>query len=291
MKSVSLTGRNMNLNSILNSLDSIGHFGQVISIEESIVLHNSLLILQNENHFRQVFFWGKIYGSEKDYYVAYGYTRDALFGNIFYYSTNCLDWGLLPKPTANGLLLTPLCTTKFQGDPSLVIDVLIEKDETLVPSRRTQPEVRKLKEEDRLSCVVHAIVDEVAVVPRGALFRRPDGVTVENLSFEGLSTLDAREIFSFLHFRAPTRKQNSNLLTRDDYNYATDFLDPIDIDIPEGCWILTISQAEDIVTLKSIYWPGFVFYHKINTPKHGCIYFGPGKRCTDAAFMLNPFIM
>ncbi|CAG9822632.1 unnamed protein product [Phaedon cochleariae] len=281
----------MNLNSILKSLDSCGYFGHILSTEEGIVLHNSLLILQNENHFRQIFFWGKILGVEKDYYIAYGYSRDILYGKVYYYSRNCTDWGLLPKPTKNGLVLTPLCTSKFQGDPSLVIDVLIDKDEILIPGKRKQPELRKLKEEDRLASTVYQIMDEAGVVPRGALFRRPDGIVVENSSFEGLSTLEAREIKSFLHFRPPTRKQNSNLLTRDDFNYAMDFLDPLDIDLPEGCWIIQITPAEDMAIVKSIHWPGLLSYHFCKTPKHGFIYFGHGKKSLDAPFMLSPFCM
>ncbi|KAJ8934913.1 hypothetical protein NQ318_012463 [Aromia moschata] len=281
----------MNLNFVLDTLHTTGHFGHVISTEESLVLHNSLLILQNENHFRNVFFWGKIFGAEKDYYIAYGYTRDALHGRIYYYSSNCVRWGLLPQPTKNGLLLTPICSTKFQGDPALVIDVLIEKDETLICGKRKQPQIRKLKEEDRLASTVHLITNESAVIPRGSLFRRPDGVIVENLSFEGLTTLDAREISSFLHLRPPTQKFNTNLLIRDDYNYAMDFLDPLDIDIPEGCWMIQITTAEDLVILKSIYWPGMIFFHYLRSPRHGFVYFGHGKKCMDLPFMLSPFIL
>lgn len=105
----------MNLDLILRSLDLSGHFGQIISTEESIVLHNSLLVLQNENHFKQVFFWGKIFGAEKDYYIAYGYEWDILTGKIFYYSNNCMDWGRLPKPTETGLSLSHICFSIFQG--------------------------------------------------------------------------------------------------------------------------------------------------------------------------------
>lgn len=107
----------MDLNSILDCLHHVGHSGHVVSTEEQIVLHNSLLILQNENHFRNVFFWGKILGAERDYFVAYGYVKDALHGRVYYYSRNCVNWGLMPKPTKDGLLLTPLCTSRFQGLP------------------------------------------------------------------------------------------------------------------------------------------------------------------------------
>ncbi|CAG9838095.1 unnamed protein product [Diabrotica balteata] len=279
----------MNLNYILNTLDSSGYFGHVISTEESIVLQSSLLILQNENHFKEIYFWGKIFGAEKDYYIAYGYQKDILHGKVFYYSRNCVDWGLLPKPTQNGLSLTPLCTTKFQGDPSMIIEIVLEQDETLIGGRRKQSETRKLKEEDRLASTVYLIMEESAVIPRAGIFRQPDGVVVNNLGFEGLQLLDAREWSSFLHLRVPTRKQNTNLLTRDDYNYATDFLDPIDNDIPEGCWMIQTTQSEDLVILKSMYWPGLVFFHNLKTPKHGFIYFGHGKKCLDVPFMLSPF--
>lgn len=105
----------MEIESLLNSLDTSGHFGHILSVEESQVLYNSLLILQNENHFRKIYFWGKILGCEKDYYIAFGYTKDALHGRIYYYSINCNTWGLLPQPTNNGMQLTPLASTKFIG--------------------------------------------------------------------------------------------------------------------------------------------------------------------------------
>lgn len=110
----------MNLNHILQNHDLIGQFGHILSTEESLILHNSLLILQNENHFKQVFFWGKIYGVEKDYYIAYGYERDILTGKVFYYSTNCMDWGLLPKPSQNGEMLSVLSYSTFQGKANIL---------------------------------------------------------------------------------------------------------------------------------------------------------------------------
>ncbi|EFA02731.1 radial spoke head protein 9 homolog [Tribolium castaneum] len=277
----------MNLNEVLDSLHVSEQSGHVISTEEGIILHNSLLILQNENHFRKIFFWGRICGTDNDYYVVYGYRSDALHDRIFYYSTNCLNWGLLPKPKDYALKLTPLCTARFQGDPALVLDVLLEKDEISFGDPLPEPQVKKLKEEDRLSATVHLINQEVAVVPRGALYKRTDGVIVENRAFEGLTPLEARELKSFLHFRQPTRKWNTNLLTRDDYNYAIDFLDPLDVDIPEGCWLQNFTAGEEMVVLKSLYWPGMVFFHEIKTPKYGFVYFGTGIKCLDVPFFLN----
>lgn len=116
----------------MNTLDTFGHGGSVLNTEEGIILYNTLVLLQNENHFRKIYFWGRIYGVDRDYFVAFGYVNDALSDHVFYYSTNCLDWGLLPKPTEKGKTLTPLCIAKFQGDPATVYDILIEEGETSI---------------------------------------------------------------------------------------------------------------------------------------------------------------
>lgn len=91
-----------------------------------------------------------------------------------------------------------------------------------------------MKEEDRLAAIIQIISEEAAVVPRGGLFKQTDGVTVHSRAFEGLSVEEADELCSFQHYRTPQHDWNTNLLTRVDYNYAMDFLDTIDTDIPQG---------------------------------------------------------
>lgn len=273
---------------VLNTLDITGQAGRTLTTEESIVLYNSLLILQNENHFTKVYFWGKIFGTVKDYYIAYGYVKDALSDRSFYYSRDCTNWGLMPLPTEEGKLLTPLCTTMFEGDPALIVDIRIEEGEELSGTVITKPQVRKLKEENRLAATVHFLNHEAVVIPRGALFKRPDGVVVENRTFEGLSELESREIKAFLHYRLPTQKWNTNLLTRDDYNFAIDFMDPCDIDIPEGCFIHHLVAGDILVMIKPMYWPGMINFHYLQSPKYGFVYFGNGKRCIDVPFLLLP---
>lgn len=82
------------------------------------------------------------------------------------------------------------------------------------------------------------IIGDAAVIPRGAWFKCPNGDVVENLSFEGLNAADAHYLKSYLRARPPHQKWNTNLLTRPDYNYALDFLDTIDLDVPEGIGIV-----------------------------------------------------
>lgn len=91
-----------------------------------------------------------------------------------------------------------------------------------------------LKEEDRLAATVELITEDAAIIPRGAWFKCPDNSVIENSNFEGLCATDAAYLMSYLHARPPKEKWNTNLLTRPDYNYALDFLDSIDMDVPQG---------------------------------------------------------
>lgn len=73
------------MNRLHSALDCVGYSGNTLSNEQWIVLHNSLILLQTENHFRNIFLWGVILGQEADYFVAYGYQKDALCGRKFFY--------------------------------------------------------------------------------------------------------------------------------------------------------------------------------------------------------------
>lgn len=75
----------MNVDKLNTALDCLGYMGNTLSTEEWVVLGNSLTILQADNHFKNVYLWGLILGQEADYYIAYGYEKDALFGRKFFY--------------------------------------------------------------------------------------------------------------------------------------------------------------------------------------------------------------
>lgn len=119
----------MQIEELLTSSDFLGWSGHALSTEEAVVLHNSLLLLQHENHWRGVFLWGRIFGSHQDYWIAMGYIRDALKGLIYYYSTdNGASWVLLPWPaTDRAIALSRAAAFCFHGDPALVTDVACEE--------------------------------------------------------------------------------------------------------------------------------------------------------------------
>ncbi|KAK2579538.1 hypothetical protein KPH14_010840 [Odynerus spinipes] len=277
-------------NKTFQALHLIGYAGICVSTENSQLLRNSLVILQKENHFRKCYYWGKINGVRNDYHIAHGYEKDCMTDQVYYYSTDGLTWLLLPKAEKYAKFLTPLAVNKFEGEPSIVTNVYdinppFPPNED--PKRYYSGDIPKeLKEEDRLAAVIESINEDAAIVPRGGWFKCPNGEVIENVAFDGLDATDASNLKSYLHARKPQQKWNTNLLTRPDYNYATDFLDSIDLDVPQGCWDLQLLSGCRLAILHSSYWPGMIFYHKLNTPHYGFLYIGNGKKNMDVPFMI-----
>lgn len=264
--------------------------GNQLTQHQAALIENSLIVLQSENKFRQIFFWGRIGGIENDYYIAFGYRKDCLCGRIFFYSINCYQWFLLLPSTPENCQTCLLIPNQFSGnistlaevymDPKFVVDV----NEVV---RATEREIRTIKEEHRLACVIHMVTDESALIPRGALFKHVNGITVHNPLFHGLAYMDAVDMDNYQLFRCPKNKWNSNLLTRQDYNYATDFLDTADRIVPEKeTFSITMENDKSIVFVKSLFWPGMVMFHKCGTAKHGFCYFGNGRKNLDLLFMI-----
>lgn len=156
-----------------------------------------------------------------------------------------------------------------------------EKD-IFVPCTRA---VKKIKEEDRLSCFVHSMVSESAVIPRGILYRQMTRYVTYNPCFRGLSHLDASQLKNFQLFRFPLNNRNYNLTKRENYNYQTDFFDTLDDLLPANCFSLKINDR-DVCIIRSLKWPGMIFFHKLNTIYQGFFYFGNGRENLDLLFMM-----
>lgn len=58
------------------NVDYVGSSGIILTPEQKASLQTSLVILQNENKFHKVYFWGKILGVKDDYFIAQGVSRD-----------------------------------------------------------------------------------------------------------------------------------------------------------------------------------------------------------------------
>jgi radial spoke head protein 9 len=53
-----------------------------------------------------------------------------------------------------------------------------------------------------------------------------------------------------------------------------------------GVWSITLENGGNVVFLKSLLWPGFFFFHVLNSPKYGHIYVGTGVKNADLGYML-----
>lgn len=75
----------MESNGLHLCVDYVGSSGVILSIEQKTALQASLVILQNENKFSRVYFWGKILGIRDSYFIAQGVGRDEMVDRTTYY--------------------------------------------------------------------------------------------------------------------------------------------------------------------------------------------------------------
>lgn len=271
----------MNIEYFQENLDLMSHSGFRLTDLEADLIENSLIVLQSENKFRDIFFFGKIFTSSSDcYYIAFGYQQDILKDRKYFYSLNRYEWFMLPELKCKLIPYVQQMTSKLTGDPMNIEEVcknpnyVADDKEIFVECQRSS---KKIKEEDRLTCIIHLIMNESAVHPRGLLYRQISGCITYNPCFQGLSQLDASEMKNFQHFRVPLNNPNLNLAKRHDYNYQTDFFDTIDDLVPKKCFLFKINDR-NVCLIHSLMWHGMTFFHKLNTKYQGFFYFGYGRK-------------
>lgn len=151
----------------------------------------------------------------------------------------------------------------------------------------TETNYIKMKEEHRLAFIVKTISEECAMVPRGAVSKQVDGTNVLNAMFQGLKLSAATDLNNYQLYRMPHNEWNENLLKRPSYNYATDFLDTLDaVAPPQYSNAILLDRYDERVFIKSLLWPGMLFFHKCSTQMHGFVYFGNGRKNSELFFML-----
>jgi len=267
------------------SVDYVGTSGMVLSPEEKASLQNSLTILQNNQKFARVYFWGKILGIKDHYYIAQGVSSDEFLERKVLYSKDCVHWGLLPPPTEEMKVKAHLAKGRFTGDPSYEIEH-VEMKKVGDGEEAEEEETIMIKEEERLSAVIAEIDSDVRIVPRGSYVRSPTGQVYKNRSFEGLNVAESAKLCNYMHFRDAIKLYGKSLLAKANLDPAIDFMDPIDEDIPKGSWSLQFERGSALVSLRSLLWQGYVFYQIPGTCEFGSVYFGTGEKNMDLPFML-----
>ncbi|NP_001171789.1 radial spoke head 9 homolog-like [Saccoglossus kowalevskii] len=268
------------------NISLVGNSGIVLSPERRAALETSLVILQNQQKFNRVFFWGKILGIKDDYFIAQGVGDDEMMDRKTLYSTDCVTWSLVPQATTAMKEQCSVVKGRFTGDPSYEYEHTEIKRIGEGEDAQEEENTITIKEEDRLASVISQVDEDVAIVPRGAYIKAPSGTVIRNRSFQGLEIHDAVKLSSYFHFREPVRLNQKSLLDKADLDKAIDFLDAIDEDVPKRSWSLQLERGSGLIILRSLLWEGLTFYHVPGTTKYGYMYNGSGEMNKDLPFML-----
>lgn len=268
------------------NIDYVGSSGIILSAEQKAALQTSLVILKSDSKLKKVYFWGKILGIKDDYFIAQGTGKDEMSQRTTYYSKDCVNWGHLPPATKQMREQSKLAKGRFTGDPSFEFEHVETKKVGEGEDATEEEETITIKEEDRLASVIAEIDEDVAIVPRGAFIKTPTGQVKPNRSFEGLTVSEAAKLCSYMHFRDPKLLLEKTLLWKANLDKSIDFMDTVEDDIPKGSWSLQFERGSGLLTLRSLLWLGYVFYHVPGTCKFGAVYVGTGEKNSDLPFML-----
>ncbi len=143
-----------------------------------------------------------------------------------------------------------------------------------------------LTELDRLSYVVHAIDSQCSIVPVGSYKKTPIGEIQRNEAFRGLRADAASQLSSYMHLRPCQHSLKQRQCARKDDVFVGDFLDNATENECKNEWTLGRDITQSTCTLRNRHWPGFLAFHRSNTPVFGSFYLGSGIKNVDLAFMI-----
>lgn len=169
--------------------------GVCLNYEEKIKLEIALNNLHLEIKSDEMWFWGKIIGVEKDYYITVAiYFRENLFPKkkFFFCSSTNFIFAELPEIKEHHLKDADLYNTYFIGNPDVILKEYnnnVEEVEDLEESSSSvfKPIIKykTFTESDRLSYVVRSIDYDTGVVPEGAFKMLPINEIRRNDNFKG----------------------------------------------------------------------------------------------------------
>lgn len=138
----------------------------------------------------------------------------------------------------------------------------------------------------RLTLVVRSIENDCQLTPTGGYKMMPNHELRPNHHFYGLDLATATKAASWQHFRSPQSNVKRHEIEKENVIFSSSFLDSIEDDLPKGSWSIQSDCTKQHVTVRSLQWPGYFAYHRLNTGLFGGCYFGEGLKNIDLAFML-----
>jgi radial spoke head protein 9 len=146
-------------------------------------------------------------------------------------------------------------------------------------------DAKDFTELDRLAYVVRKIERDTHVIPQGAFKLTPIQEIRKNEMFKGIMKEDLDKLGMYQHFRIVETIEKKDQLERNEGVLQTDIFDSLASDKPKSAWTIQFRTA-CMVTVKSLLWPGYTFFHLGLTPGFWGVYIGDGVMNKDLPFML-----
>ncbi|CRH02587.1 conserved Plasmodium protein, unknown function [Plasmodium relictum] len=143
---------------------------------------------------------------------------------------------------------------------------------------------QNVTELERLSYIVRKIDEEAFIIPYNSV-KINSNLEVKFSIFNGLNILEALKLTSWVHFRYPKNLTYDKIKNYDTF-FLNNFLDSINSDNPTNMWNIKINEELNKISIINYLYPGYVFYHILNTPFYGSLYIGNGMSNYDLPFLL-----
>ena len=140
---------------------------------------------------------------------------------------------------------------------------------------------------DRLTTTVHAIENDCQICPVGSFKMTPMHQVRRNEAFSGLCGADAMSLENYLHFRNVQDESKRAELDLPTAPFNERFLESASDDQPRGSWSVQMDERQESAMVRSLAWPGYQFFHKVNTNRFGAIYVGDGLKNLELHFIVQ----
>jgi radial spoke head protein 9 len=230
-----------------------------------------------------LYFWGKLFGSENDYYIALGIN----FKNHYEFPQKLFYYAVSPNFVFSKLPETLVAHDKdnidnysnpIVGNPQLILKKYVEDvdpndpvndpnnnlldpnvnpidnqnnildlDESLDEVKKVEEKKENFTELLKISYLVRNIDWDTSVFPKGAYRLLPIHELRKNESFIGLKKDELLNLNNYYHFRPITDPSNKELIETDEAIFRFDFLDSIANDQVKGGWSIQLDSTKTIV--------------------------------------------
>lgn len=277
----------------LSDFDSEFDVGYGLSIEERSALELEMQARKIEENLASIKFWGRITGTTDDYLIVCSLTSvlEVPHKKFYYATTKNLKLQELPTLSEEFQKIASTLSGRFLGNPTKLLGPDAEAEDgedELDEDGNPKPKRIRFSESHRLAYNIGQIEHECGVVPRGAYTVTPTHHIIPNQLFAGLCATEATQLSQYFHFRQAEHPARRHFLTKVAVAGPGDWMDPLSEDLPKGAWSVRLDAGRAQVTLRTIRWPGYFFWHDVATPRYGGVYFGAGQPNDDLAFMMPP---